>query len=530
MEFVLALDVRSAGSWNRRSRVFGTPRRAAQPADPADRSSSALGSQFYTAVPLADLYFARGEGGAFSQFAGQSDFMKLFGLVALCVLLIAILNYVNLATARGIQMAREVGVRKAVGAERWQVARQLMSEALRLVALALVLAVVLVVLTLPLFNTFFGKEIVLGWDAAPVWVASVALMVGVGILAGVYPAVVLSGYAPSRVLRSSTASTGGGAWLRRGLVVTQFAATIGLLVFTGFVFRQLDHVKGAYALPQDARLATITVPPRLRKRTPLLKQALSELSGVRATAAADGVPGRVFGGFGILHGDEQMVVSALFGDRDYLDVVRMPVVHQAERSASDAPFRLFVNESFMDAIDAEWSPGVDAPFSLVENGIRGGQASPIAGELQDVPMGSLRHSIRPMFFGEAPDTTEFSFVVAEVETASVAAFQDELRTIWPQFSDAPPAVGFVDDFVDRLYEAETQLAQLVTLLALVALFVACLGTVRPGRVTPRRAAAKRSASARCWAPESSVSSDASRASLPCSSWARSYSQRRSRTC
>ncbi len=441
-------------------------------ADPADRASSDFGAQFYGAVPIPDLYFLSGEG---TTFTGQSVFMRLFGLIALAVLIIAILNYVNLATARGADRAREIGMRKAVGAGQGQVMRQIVGEALGLVALAFVGAVGIVLLALPLLNTFFGKEIALGWDAAPVWAASFVLMATVGVLAGLYPAVVLSRFAPSRVLRSSRTTTGTAAWLRRGLVVTQFAATIGLLVFTGFVFRQLDHVKSEYLLPDDARIAFLDVPDGYATRTTLLKAALSDLPGVRATAAGDGVPGQMFGGFGFMYEGEPLMAAAVFGDRDYLDVIRMPMTAQAERAASDDPFRLFVNEAFMDALNAEWTPDVRAPFGLLMNGIRSSESSPIAGEMRNVPMGSLRNPIGPLFFGEAPDTSDFRYLVVEVERESVAAFQAELRAIWPNYSDTPPDVGFVDDFVDRIYEAETQLAQLVTLLALVALFIACLG-------------------------------------------------------
>ncbi len=403
----------------------------------ADPGENTWGRQFYQPIPLADAYFVEAEAGG-AQFTGQRAFLRLFGLVALAVLVIAILNYVNLATARGLQMAREVGVRKAVGAGRGQVARGLLAEALLLVALAFGAAAALVLLTLPLFNTFFSKSIALGWDALPVWIGALGLMTLVGLLAGAYPALVLSRFDPARVLKSGPHGAVGGSWLRRGLVVTQFAATIGLLVFTGFVFQQIDHVQSRYPLPDDARLAVLDVPEEWATRTPVLKAALSDLPGVRATAAADAVPGRTGMSFGITNDGEPLMMTGIFGDRDYLDVIRLPIAHRAPPRASDAPFGAWVNEATMRQLGQEWAPDVMLPFGLMNggmsNGISARESAPAAGVLTDFPFESLRKPIEPLFFGEQPDSSDFAFIVAEVASADLAAFQATLPGVWSLFS------------------------------------------------------------------------------------------------
>ena len=442
--------------------------------DPSNMAESFWGQRYYVPVPIADVYFSVDNES--SQFTGKAAFMRLFGLIALAVLLIAVLNYVNLATARGLRMAREVGVRKAVGAGRGQVARQLLAEALLLVSLAFVIAVGIVLLALPLFNTFFGKEVVLGWDALPVWAGALGLMTGVGLLAGAYPALVLSRFAPARVLKSGPHGAIGGTWLRRTLVVAQFAATIGLLVFTASVFRQLDHLQSAYQLPEDARLAVLRAPFGWDTRTPTIKAALADLPGVRGTAATSSVPGRVGMRFGISQeGRDPLMMAAVSADADYIALMDLPMARETPRLASDSPQRIYANESLLRAMGEEWRADLTIPIVVRPDGMSSDGASPLAGVMTDLPYESLREPIQPMFIAEMPDTSDFSYVVAKVSNAELGAFQAALPGAWSQFSDTPPTVSFVDDYVAKMYEAETKLAQLVTLLALVALFVACLG-------------------------------------------------------
>ncbi len=432
------------------------------------------GRRFIT-LPLTDMYLSGIEDN--SAFTGQAAYMKLFGAIALVILLIAVLNYVNLATASGMRMAREVGVRKAVGAERGQVARGLLAEAQLLVALSLVLSAVLVALALPLVNAFFGKGIAaFTTDALPIWASAVGLMIGVGLLAGAYPALALSRFSPARVLRSGRVGDAGGTWLRRGLVVTQFAATIGLLVFTASVFRQLDHVESRYPMAEDSRLAVLDLESEWIKRSSTVESALSSLPGVTGTAASTGVPGQIGNRYGYTPpGGDIEIIAGFFGDRDFAALIGLPMAHQsAERSGPEA-YRLFVNEQAMERAGLDWSPGVAFPLGLAEGGVDARETTPTAGVLADFPYESLRTPVEPLFYGEAPDTSRFEYVVTRIDRDSVQAFQAALGPVWTQFSGAAPEITFVDDYVAALYEGERKLAQLVTLLAVVGLLVACLG-------------------------------------------------------
>ena len=310
----------------RRSRLRCRTSSRIQAVDPI---SDMWSGRRFAALPMTDFYLSGIEES--SAFTGKAGYMKLFGAIALVILLIAILNYVNLATASGMRMAREVGVRKAVGSGRGQVARGLLVEALLLVGLSFALSVGLVLLATPLVNSFFDKGIVLGWDALPVWAGAFGLMLVVGIVAGAYPALVLSRFSPARVLKSGPQGAVGGTWLRRGLVVTQFAATIGLLIFTASVFRQLDHVESRYPMPDDSRLAVLSLEREWGKRSATVEQALAELPGVIGTAASTGVPGQIGNRYGFLPDGPDAdfdIIAGFFGDRDFADLLGLPTAHR----------------------------------------------------------------------------------------------------------------------------------------------------------------------------------------------------------
>ena len=428
----------------------------------------------FVAMPLADYYFSDLHSG--SSFTGRRGYLRLFGAIALVVLLIAMFNYVNLSTVRSLRRAREVGVRKAVGAEGGQVARQMLVEAVLLATGAFGVALALVWMVLPAFNGFFGKSVALSpLRDADLLLALLGGAVLTGALAGLYPAFVLARYRPTTVLKAGTPGGPGGAWLRRGLVVAQFAATVGLLVYTGILFNQIDYLRSRYPLPEKARLVTLEVPNEWQHRTPTLKAALRALPGVNGVTATTAVPGQVRNSYGVRDSlGNDYWFAGIQADRDYADVMRLDLVHQAPGTPA-GPLRLFLNETAMKTLGKPWAPGVTAPLGLVNNGISGSGESEVAGVMRNFPFASLREPIEPLFLAEGADTLDYWMIVARVEAARLADFLSALPGVWAQFSALPPEPEYVDDYVAELYKAETQLAQIVTFFSLLALLVACLG-------------------------------------------------------
>ena len=244
-------------------------------------------------LPLPELYLS--DAYEADGIKGQPRSLYIFGTIALLILLIAAFNYVNLVTAQAGQRAREVGVRKTMGATRGQLVNQFLGEALLLSGAALVVAIVLVAGALPAFNALFDKTLSLttarhGWAL----LNGIAIVLALGLLAGAYPAVVLSGYAPTRILRgASAATTDGGGWLRKGLVVTQFAASAGLIFATIVIYQQLDYVQTKHLGFDGEQVVTVDLGDIPQSRHEVLRREVGQHPDVVQTTVVSAAPGNL---------------------------------------------------------------------------------------------------------------------------------------------------------------------------------------------------------------------------------------------
>lgn len=217
---------------------------------------------------------------------GRIDLVVMLSIIGIFVLLIACINFMNLATARSERRAREVGVRKVMGAQRSLIVGQFLSEALVMTFMALLLGILLVRAVLPAFNRFFDKQLVFDFSNWQLWSAILGLGLVTGLLAGSYPALFLSKFNPARVLRGSFISGGkGGTLLRRSLVTFQFVISIFLIISTIVVFRQIEHAQNR-PLGYDAE-NLIEIPARgdMTKKFDVLRDELTQIPGVKSVSA-----------------------------------------------------------------------------------------------------------------------------------------------------------------------------------------------------------------------------------------------------
>lgn len=220
------------------------------------------------------------------QSGGRIQMVTMLGIIGVFVLLIACINFMNLATARSERRAREVGVRKAVGAQRSLIIGQFLSEALVLTLLALVLGILLVKAALPAFNRFFEKALVLNFSNWQLWSAILGLGLVTGLIAGSYPAFFLSAFQPARVLRGGLSGGGrGGAWLRRGLVTFQFVISIFLIISTIVIFRQVEHTQNRPLGYEAENLIAIPARGDMTQKFDVLREGLAQIPGVQSVSA-----------------------------------------------------------------------------------------------------------------------------------------------------------------------------------------------------------------------------------------------------
>ncbi len=237
------------------------------------------------AYPLSE-WRLRGKFVEGKQSGGRIDMVLMLGIIGAFVLLIACVNFMNLATARSERRAREVGVRKVVGAQRSLLIGQFLSEALVMTLLALVFGVLLAKATLPAFNRFFEKSLVFDFSNWLIWSAILALGLLTGLLAGSYPAFFLSKFQPVKVLKGGPISGGkGGGLLRKGLVTFQFVISIFLIISTIVVFRQVEHAQNRPLGYEAENLITIPARGDMGKKFEVLKNDLTQIPGVKSASA-----------------------------------------------------------------------------------------------------------------------------------------------------------------------------------------------------------------------------------------------------
>ena len=444
----------------------------------------------YFAVPLAsfhlsDLSHADG-------FLGDPTYLALFSAAAALVLLLGLINYVNLATARAARRAREVGVRKTLGASRGAVAGQFLAEAVVLTLLAALAALAVAALALPAFNAGFGTELALADLDAPFVAAVLGAAVVVGLVAGAYPAAVLARFDPAAVLRGASSRSGRPSknLLRRGLVAVQFAVAIGLLAATASVLRQVEYAsdsdlgfasEGVVALPLDEGRG-----PDVPWQAAL--DAIRQSPGVAAATAATSYPGAVCCRYTVpLDGEpgEFIGVANLDAEAGYLDVLGLDLV--AGRDVRPGEAAAVVNEAYVRA------QGWDAPADAIGRTIEVHEGSEIVGVARDFRYDSWRSEVEPAVVLEAVAHPEwgrpkaYSHVLVRVAPGQTAAALDGLRRAWDRLgTEKPFEPVFLDDEVAGMYEAERRLAGVLGGFALVAVVVACLGLVGLAAYTAQR--------------------------------------------
>lgn len=453
----------------------------AQRAVNAILGDSDRGAQAFFSIPLTRLYLSdqyNTEG-----FRGQQRYLYIFGSIALFILLIAAINYVNLVTAQAQQRAREVGVRKSMGGRRGQLARQFLSESLMLIIAALILALGLTALALPVFNASFGTELtLLGEGKGPLLLGLTVTMLLAGIAAGAYPAFVLSGYQPMRVLRGATStSTGGTGWLRRGLVVLQFAISAAIIVSTVVVYQQLGYMQMKNLGFDKEEVVVVNLPQSsLSVRPATLKEQLLRQAAVENVSMANVMPGHA----GVVVGMSTADVSTeantteehfswvpIHADSSFVETLGLQFV--AGRSfdrGNGTNAGVLINESA--ASELGWSPdeAVGKPFQLEYRG-----EGVVVGVVRDFHHSSLREDIMPVVItiGGQDDHGLVAVKFAAGDTQEgMNHVQRVLAAVAPDMS---LDYQFLDEKFEAMYRSEERLSQIFTAFAGIAIFIACLG-------------------------------------------------------
>jgi putative ABC transport system permease protein len=423
--------------------------------------------------PFPNVYLKSTRGG---QESGSLTNIYVFSIIGVFILLIACINFINLTTARSTERAKEVGIRKVIGAERQQLTQQFLGESILLCLIAFVLSVVACSLLLDLFNTLAGKTVSTGVFHHPGYILSLLLIaIGIGIIAGIYPALVLSSFQPITVLKGRFASGTRGLLLRKGLVITQFTISIGLIVCTIVVGLQLRYMRN-----QDLGFnkdQTIVIDTHGDNHGQALKNEVSRLPGIVATAMSSSVPGggamNAYSSLQNVKGEMQISSPDLyFVDFDYIGLYQMKVVAGrafSQQFGTDTTQAMVLNETATKML------GYSAPKDAVGRDFnQWGRKGKIIGVVKDFHYQSLRSPIRPLSMRIEPGGVDQLSVKVRATNlpATIAAIENKWKTIIPY---RPFSYVFVDEFFDRQYRSEDNFGKLFLNFAVLAIFISCLG-------------------------------------------------------
>ncbi|GAB5519792.1 MAG: ABC transporter permease [Rhodothermales bacterium] len=412
---------------------------------------------------------------------GTGDRASVYALstIALLVLLIACINYMNLATARSAQRAKEVGVRKALGAFRRQLVGQFFSESALLTVAGLALALGFVMVGLSGFNAISGKALTVSALLSPAVIGLVAgIFVLVSIVAGGYPALYLSRFQPVRVLRGQLARGRGASWLRQGLVVLQFGISAVLLVGMLVVMNQLRFISDQNLGFDSAHLVALPLDdPTLAQQHTAMAQAIQQHPSVLATTAVNAVPGQL-GWTSELWGgptrNDAFLTKGLPADVGLVDGLGLELL--AGRSFPPTPtapdsgaYQYILNEQAISRLG--WAPEEAIGRQVAMGHDRLGH---VIGIVKDFHFRSFHETIDPLAIWYQPN--EVRHLIVRLAPGDPREAMAHLETVWQQFAPHRPfSYEFQNDIYDRLYRNEERLGQIVTLFASLALFVACLG-------------------------------------------------------
>ena len=405
---------------------------------------------------------------------GKIENVRLFSFVAVFILLIACINFMNLATARSGQRSKEVGVRKAVGARQHSLVRQFMSEAVLIALFSVFLALLTVILLLPAFNNLTGKSIHIPFQNPLFWLVISSLAVLTGVIAGSYPAFFLSALNPIKVLKGSKALGGRSIILRKGLVVFQFSLSIMLIVGMIVVYQQLEYVQKKNLGFDRENLIYFSLEGDLIKNYDVMKEEISNISAVRSVSEMAETPSSSsFGTEGISWegSDKNDRVRFTPMGVNYDFVKTMNISFREGRDYSKAfgydSTGVIINEAALKAI------GFKDPIGKTLNW--GNNKAHIIGVVKDFHFQSLRTVIRPMitYLVKKPQSGNVIVRISAGKTKeALAEIEKVCKRLNPNY---PFSYSFTDQEYAKYYQSEQVVSKLSSYFAFMAIFISCLG-------------------------------------------------------
>lgn len=426
--------------------------------------------------PLKDIHFDTEIGNLGTHVMSRASLFAL-SLIGFLIIIMACINFINLSTAQAVGRSKEIGIRKVLGSNRVQLFWQMLLETKSIVLAASLLALAIGWLTLP----FIKHVIVIEEDLSLLNIHSAVFfacaLILVTLLAGIYPALILSGFQPVVAIKNKISSaTVGGISLRRTLVILQFAISQALIIGTIVAVMQMDYVrtadlgfnKEAILLLQGSTDSTVLA------NQPAFKNALAKIPGVKDISFASDMPSSDNNSgtnFAVNHKpDELFTLYLKFGDEDYFKTFGLQFIAGKSYGGNDTITDVVINETLLRKLK------IASPEAAIGMVLRTGSSRwrTICGVVRDFKTNSLREEVKPTMI--ASKRNRYQVACIKLNTRNLVQTNQEIQKTWDAFfPDYVYVSGFMDETIDNFYQQESQMALLFKIFAGLAIFISCLG-------------------------------------------------------
>jgi putative ABC transport system permease protein len=429
----------------------------------------------YILEPIKEIHLYSTNAGE-PEPTGSITYVYIFAIVAFFLVLIASMNYMNLATARSSGRAREVGLRKVVGSRRGPLVWQFLSESVIFTIIALIISLILIMVLLPRFNLLAGKSFDLNDLYSPVVLVSLAAVVLlVGVVGGSYPAFFLSRFSPVTVLKGEITQGTAGSLFRKILVVIQFAVSVIMIICTLVVFRQLNYLKTMDQGFDQENVVGLELNRSMIRKYPVLKQALLENPNIKFVGSTNTPVGE---GSGKLlfdvetdQGMSQRGINFAIVDHDFIEALGINIVQGrefGEDMPSDTLSGVVVNETFVKRMG--WS---DPIGKRIEAGDENTLRARVVGVMHDYHQTGMYNEIESLLL--AYRTTN-NIVYIKISDDNVEQALSHIESSWKEvFPDQPYSYSFLSERFNGQFDADEKRGLIFTLFTLLAILIACLG-------------------------------------------------------
>jgi putative ABC transport system permease protein len=426
--------------------------------------------------PLSEVHFDNRFGGFGDHITERSTLWTL-SLIGIFIIIMACINFINLSTAQAVKRSKEIGIRKVLGGHRWQLFWQVMGETVLIVIISVLLAICVATICLPFIKHIASISEPLTIITIPTLLFLCTLIIVVTLFAGLYPAIILSGFNPALALKNKiTSASVGGLSVRRGLVISQFAISQILIIGTIVAVTQMNFIKSAdLGFNKEALLIINSNNDSVAlARQASYKQKLLKIPGVKSVTFSSDVPSSLNNSgtnFGFDHkANPDFTLYTKFADEDYFKTFGLQMLAGRGFGKSDTINEVVVNETLMKKL------GIKEPDNIVGKDIRFGTDSwkKIVGVVKDFKTNSLKEDIKPLAIAEK--RSNYGVTAVKLQSTNIPKTRAAVEVEWNQsYPEYAFTSSYMEDTIAEFYEQDAQLSLLYKIFAGIAIFISCLG-------------------------------------------------------